>query len=80
MGGKMKIKCVQHGMIINPSFGRLPGGEMVVYHHRHGSRCESQTFTLIEETTINRVTAEAWLARPRLQDPGARLTGDPSVS
>lgn len=71
---RVKIKCVQHGMIINPSTGRLPNGQMVVYHHRHGARCESQTFTLIEEETINRATAEAWLRRPR------QVSGDPSVS
>jgi hypothetical protein len=64
---RIKIKCVQHGQIISPSTAQAKGGPVQVFHERHGSRCESQTFTRIEEAVINRETALAELIRLKLE-------------
>lgn len=63
----VKIKCSQHNMIIRTSTGKLSSGKTIVYHERHGSPCESQTFTVIEEHPVGRGEAEAWLIRLRLE-------------
>lgn len=53
------VKCVRHSMIIET--GSPASRE--IRHERHGDRCNSETFWVVEQRQVNRETAQAEIIR-----------------